>query len=164
MGATSVSQNLSQPPENSSDAAGESNAPVPVPSSPAPPPTDRTESTSDEAQDDVPSDQPSTAKSEMITRNTLALEAQVEERPLAKKQEQLESDEDDERPSADVEPGPGAVAQSNGGPFDQGEHTKPKHHRKALLKNDDTELLRVGQVRFQLFVVACFPNLGKLAT
>ncbi|KAF8560165.1 hypothetical protein OG21DRAFT_1480001 [Imleria badia] len=59
----------------------------------------------------------------MLTQNSLALEAQVEERPLAKKQEELQDAE------------PTVVSTGN---------VKAEHPKKALLKNDDVELRRVG--------------------
>ena len=77
----------------------------------------------------------------MLTQNSLALEAQVEERPLAKKQEELQ----------------GIVIRSKSYSYNDTstdtEHTvastgnvKPEQPRKALLKNDDMELRRVGTV------------------
>ncbi|KAF8140463.1 hypothetical protein EV363DRAFT_1501642 [Boletus edulis] len=59
----------------------------------------------------------------LLTQNSLALEAQVEERPLAKKQEELQDTEHTIASTGDV---------------------KAEHPRKALLKNDDVELRRVG--------------------
>lgn len=95
-----------------------------------------------------PSDEPtSNSKSEMITQNALALEAQVEERPLAKKQEQLESD-DDAAEAAAADEDTSADPTHSDTPSE--DHTKAKHHRKALLKNDDVELTRVGQVSSHL--------------
>ncbi|KAJ7684787.1 hypothetical protein DFH06DRAFT_1073723 [Mycena polygramma] len=74
----------------------------------------------------------------MLTQNTIALEAQVEERPLAKKQEQLEVALD-EAPTPTQSP---AVV-SNEAPTP----APKKHHRKAaLLKNDDNELQRLGRL------------------
>ncbi|KIK94105.1 hypothetical protein PAXRUDRAFT_828314 [Paxillus rubicundulus Ve08.2h10] len=61
----------------------------------------------------------------LLTQNSMALEAQVEERPLAKKQEALQD-------------ATNAVA-----PIEQ---PKTDHPRKALLKNDDAELRRVGEL------------------
>ncbi|KAG9314177.1 hypothetical protein JVU11DRAFT_4963 [Chiua virens] len=61
----------------------------------------------------------------LLTQNSLALEAQVEERPLAKKQEELQ----------DAEP---SVASKDS--------VKTEYPRKALLKNDDVELRRVGML------------------
>ena len=79
----------------------------------------------------------------MIARNSLALEAQVEERPLAKLQEELQE-------AANGQLASESLASSTSG---QSEKTlKPsetpgeKHHRKALLKNDDIELQRIKQV------------------
>ncbi|KAI9570383.1 hypothetical protein HD554DRAFT_2321490 [Boletus coccyginus] len=59
----------------------------------------------------------------LLTQNSLVLEAQVEERPLAKKQEELQDAEH-------------TIASTS--------NVKAEHPRKALLKNDDVELRRVG--------------------
>ncbi|KAF9011114.1 hypothetical protein BDQ17DRAFT_1420544 [Cyathus striatus] len=84
----------------------------------------------------------------MLTRNNAALDAQVEQRPLAKKQEELL--EASEGESSERQPTPAAD------PMDQGSGGKEetpspsprpeKPHRKALLKNDDHELDRVGKL------------------
>jgi RNA polymerase II subunit A-like phosphatase len=81
---------------------------------------------------------------EMITRNSLALEAQVEERPLAKLQEELQ-----EAANGQLE----SETPATHGALGESENTsKPsetpgeKHHRKALLKNDDMELQRIKRV------------------
>lgn len=85
----------------------------------------------------------------MLTRNSLALEAQVEERPLAKKQEELlvASEEkpllDEHRSSIDHPPIPDSEVKEDKS------LTSPKSEkvlRKALLKNDDAELERVNKV------------------
>ncbi|OCH95692.1 hypothetical protein OBBRIDRAFT_787897 [Obba rivulosa] len=78
-------------------------------------------------------------KNEILTQNTLALEAQVEERPLARKQEQLQEATEGEKPvpSGDAASGPTTEPQ---------ESKKEKPVRKALLKNDDRELVRVQQI------------------
>jgi len=79
----------------------------------------------------------------MLTRNSIALEAQVEERPLAKKQEAL-LESDGTGPAAS--PGDQSCAH----PMGHGKAAEPpkteKVPRKALLKNDDVELRRVGDV------------------
>ncbi|THH02377.1 hypothetical protein EW145_g6760 [Phellinidium pouzarii] len=112
------------------------------------PPTVSLSSLSEEETDETtvhPTDgQQSVVKTNMITQNTLALEAQVEERPLARKQEQLESDDgvgnaDDSALSPELTDN----TSQNGAVVDQSEHLKVKHHRKALLKNDDDELTRL---------------------
>ena len=125
----------SDPPETGDVASN----PTPVPSS-SPPLTSGSDAETDDTLEVTEEEQQSSAKSEMITQNTLALEAQVEERPLAKKQEQLDHDGDAEGqngPSFSESNGDGA---QNGVPNEEGEAGKPKHHRKALLKNDDFEL------------------------
>lgn len=91
-------------------------------------------------------------KNEILTRNTEALEAQVEERPLAKAQEELQetetAEEDAAAAAAAAQPAAEAVAATNGGVAPPAAEHKPKerHVRKALLKNDDAELTRVKQV------------------
>lgn len=87
---------------------------------------------------DFSSDEQEEIRDQEILANTLALEAQVEERPLAKKQEQLlETSEGDKTTApSDVASSPSAGAQE----------PKEKHIRKALLKNDDRELSRVQRV------------------
>ncbi|EJD03740.1 uncharacterized protein FOMMEDRAFT_105888 [Fomitiporia mediterranea MF3/22] len=143
MGTGNVSQDGPETPTESSDAPAQLTPPIPVPSSPTPPSTTGSEPVSEDTADELPGDQQSAKKTEMITQNTLALEAQVEERPLAKKQEQLESDDDTEKPDDAKE---SEHRSSNGETVVQTEHPKSKHHRKALLKNDDTELMRVRQL------------------
>ncbi len=110
---------------------------------------------SDESEDLLESEAPSSpavedefaelAKDEMLTRNTLALEAQFEERPLAKEQEKLEKTAEEvvdnsEQQSSEAEP-----AQNGDASSDAEKREKPV--RKALLKNDDIELTRVRKVR-----------------
>ncbi|OSD03375.1 hypothetical protein PYCCODRAFT_1409741 [Trametes coccinea BRFM310] len=89
-------------------------------------------------------------KNEILSRNTEALEAQVEERPLAKKQEELQETAAGEAEAASAgQPAASAVPVANG----NGEVTaaqqplkRERPVRKALLKNDDTELLRVRKI------------------
>ena len=77
----------------------------------------------------------------MLTQNSLALEAQRDERPLAKKQEQLQ-----DVPAMGAIPD-AAVAQP-GIEAANGQEAKSKRaSAKALLKNDDRELERVRKVR-----------------
>ncbi|KAI0828927.1 hypothetical protein BC628DRAFT_1315803 [Trametes gibbosa] len=92
-------------------------------------------------------------KNEILTRNTEALEAQVEERPLAKKQEELQETAAEGSPAAPAvvaadETTADAASATNGEGQPSAEQ-KPKKERpvrKALLKNDDTELGRVKQI------------------
>lgn len=98
-------------------------------------------------------------KTEILARNADALDAQLEERPLAKKQEQLQEEEDEsEKSVADTngtnehgeEAKAGQGAEGEGATTEPAKSTTPKpekHVRKALLKNDDTELVRVQKVR-----------------
>jgi len=79
----------------------------------------------------------------MIDQNSLALEAQVEERPLAKKQEELEASPSEQAPAA-----PGASVNPPSEPETRGGGTKKRNKvpLKALLRNDDFELRRVRNV------------------
>ena len=83
------------------------------------------------------------AKTEMIARNADVLEAQLEERPLAKQQEKLQEAEDASE-SDEAEKTPSLIGSSENGeasqsPTEDTSHSttpKPeKHVRKALLKN-----------------------------
>ncbi|KIY69388.1 hypothetical protein CYLTODRAFT_420781 [Cylindrobasidium torrendii FP15055 ss-10] len=101
-----------------------------IPNSPASPPKPK-----QTAQSPTP-EETSAAEAEqkaMITQNSIALEAQVEERPLAKAQEQLGA-EGDTNPS-------GGLSEATTPEAPQ----SPGRKGKALLKNDDTELERVRQ-------------------
>lgn len=84
-------------------------------------------------------------KDEMVTRNTLALEAQMEERPLAKKQEELQEASAAQTNGQEVSSHVGMADSGVGG--DAAEVGKEKPARRALLKNDDVELERVKAVR-----------------
>ncbi|KAI0660647.1 hypothetical protein C8Q70DRAFT_913594 [Cubamyces menziesii] len=85
-------------------------------------------------------------KNEILSRNTQALEAQVEERPLAKKQEELQETVNGESTSSE-QPTTGTVPATNGSDASAEQQPKRERHvRKALLKNDDTELQRVKQI------------------
>lgn len=139
MSATNVTQAPSTPSQSA--------PPTQVPSSPPPSLPVDDQQDSEEGPDELSDEKPSVSKSEMIARNALALEAQLEERPLAKKQEELESDDDEaEKPNDLANSDPRVDGQSNGTSA-QADHTKVKHHRRALLKNDDDELKRIGRVR-----------------
>ncbi|KAI0756315.1 hypothetical protein C8Q80DRAFT_1127923 [Daedaleopsis nitida] len=86
-------------------------------------------------------------KDEMLEQNTLALEAQYEERPLAKEQEKLQktAEEAAEHGEEKTEPGSSQSIQ-NGDAAPTPEQKKEKPIRKALLKNDDAELIRVKKI------------------
>ena len=99
----------------------------------------------------VETDDEELEKRTMLTRNSIALEAQLEERPLAKKQEELEEQEQKE----ETQDQSGGDASEPSGK--EGESTEVKtnvtpqpllhkHIPKALLRNDDYELLRVKNV------------------
>lgn len=105
---------------------------TPKPPPPKPVPENPTSPTPEEAE------RVQQEKSSMIAQNSRALLAQVDERPLAKKQEKL--DDEEEEKSA---PEPQAVESDN-----ESTHSSKhgKHGHKALLKNDDTELQRVGKL------------------
>lgn len=72
----------------------------------------------------------------MVAANSLALEAQLEERPLARKQEALlDGSAAKEADEISVDDGKGAK-----------EKEEASQIKKALLKNDDAELQRVSKV------------------
>ena len=93
-------------------------------------------------------------KDEMLTRNTLALEAQFEERPLAKEQEKLQKTAEEATDKTEQNPSAAEPPQNGDAPSDA-EQKKEKPVRKALLKNDDTELERVKKVRRGLLCSEC---------
>ncbi|KAI0684753.1 hypothetical protein BC835DRAFT_1523744 [Cytidiella melzeri] len=92
------------------------------------------------------------AKTEILARNADALDAQLEERPLAKQQELLQEAEDASE-KIEAEKAPSENGKSEHGEVSdervpsQSVTPKPeKHLRKALLKNDDVELVRVQKL------------------
>uniref|UniRef100_A0A0W0FMF3 protein-serine/threonine phosphatase n=1 Tax=Moniliophthora roreri TaxID=221103 RepID=A0A0W0FMF3_MONRR len=100
-----------------------------------------------------PDESPQTSKEAMITRNSLALEAQVEERPLAKRQEALQDPSKGSQPKpndqavADPSSTTSSGAEGNKEQVESAAEAKPeKIPRKALLKNDDTELDRINKL------------------
>ncbi|KAH8119974.1 hypothetical protein DFH11DRAFT_1500359 [Phellopilus nigrolimitatus] len=147
MVASTVTENSSTRTTSSHESESpKPTPPIPVPSSSSPPVSSPSETESAEIALD-PTDAPQSAgKKDMITQNTLALEAQVEERPLAKMQEQLESDDEADNSGNNTSPEPKNDGLQNEVAIVQGDLAKAKHHRKALLKNDDAELVRVGQL------------------
>ncbi|EPQ60326.1 hypothetical protein GLOTRDRAFT_118635 [Gloeophyllum trabeum ATCC 11539] len=86
-------------------------------------------------------------KTALITQNSLALEAQLEDRPLAKKQEELQSTEDEN--ATEGEPRSRESTTPEAAPEEEPDNAvakQPKAARKALLRNDDYELQRVQQL------------------
>jgi RNA polymerase II subunit A-like phosphatase len=81
---------------------------------------------------------------EMIARNSLALEAQVEERPLAKLQEELQEAANDQLESESPVGSTSSQSENTSKPSET--PGEKHHHRKALLKNDDVELRRIKRV------------------
>ena len=85
----------------------------------------------------------------MLRQNTMALELQLEERPLAKRQTELLRTSE-EPTSTDSNPPQAETGQQDTkvpDPLEEQKHEEQKHERKALLKNDDHELERVSRVR-----------------
>lgn len=83
----------------------------------------------------MPAQPPPGKDLEMLTRNNAALDAQLEERPLAKKQEELQEHDDAQQASTSA-----SVKE----PW-----LKPENlPKKTLLKNDDHELERLGKVGY----------------
>ena len=76
----------------------------------------------------------------MLTRNNAALDAQLEERPLAKKEKELQEHETQENQQAEQ------LATETTSNVKEPSPKPEKHHKKALLKNDDYELVRIGKV------------------
>jgi RNA polymerase II subunit A C-terminal domain phosphatase len=90
-------------------------------------------------------------KKSMLTQNSLALEAQVEERPLARKQEELQAAPGDQVSNGSVE----VDNDTDKVPESQDESGHRKRHKapaKALLKNNDFELQRVKGVSSVTFL------------
>ncbi|GJE86193.1 RNA polymerase II subunit A C-terminal domain phosphatase [Phanerochaete sordida] len=138
---------------------------TPVPQAPSAPgiPPAAPESPSDTAVTSIPNDVTEEElveieKTAILARNADALDAQMEERPLAKKQEELQEEEDQEEEEAEKKESESPEPTTNGDtkgdtpkPANGVEVEKPStphkhHHRKALLKNSDTELLRVQRI------------------
>ncbi|KAI0049263.1 hypothetical protein FA95DRAFT_1489590 [Auriscalpium vulgare] len=115
---------------------------LPVPGSPSPLTSD---STLVAAADVAEVDEAEIVKKDMLTRNSLALEAQVEERPLAKLQEELQEVSDKEE-DAEKAVDSTSAEEPSATPPDSKPPESPKHHRKPLLKNDDVELERVKKI------------------
>lgn len=97
-------------------------------------------------------------KKAMLSKNSETLNAQVKERPLAKMQEELKQSTTEE---SSPEAAPTTSKQEDESQEEKKEGSeadapkKPakiqKTPRKALLKNDDTELTRIDQVRLNDF-------------
>lgn len=78
----------------------------------------------------------------MLTQNNAALDAQLEERPLARKEKELQENKSQEEQQSEQ-------TTSETTPVVKEPSPKPeKMHKKALLKNDDYELIRIGKVCF----------------
>lgn len=94
-----------------------------------------------------------TAGDSLVLQNNAALDAQLEERPLAKAERKLqehEKEEAEQSPTeADTSPSPTPESDKENKDHQKDDH----HHRKALLKNDDAELQRVGKVLACLLAV-----------
>ncbi|KAH9486412.1 RNA polymerase II subunit A C-terminal domain phosphatase [Psilocybe cubensis] len=83
----------------------------------------------------------------MFTQNNAALDAQLEERPLAKKEKELQEHEIQEQQAAEKTPTPPETPASVEKLPTPTPSPKPeKMHKKALLKNDDYELERIGKL------------------
>lgn len=95
----------------------------------------------------------------MLRQNTMALELQLEERPLARRQTELLRTSEEPAP-ADSNPQQAETGQKDikvPDTLEEQRHEEQKHERKALLKNDDHELERVSRVRNRPIV--CMPYL-----
>ncbi|KAJ2918420.1 hypothetical protein MD484_g2018, partial [Candolleomyces efflorescens] len=115
-------------------------APTPTPSTVDSPPASDGDNTSADVNGD-------TTKAEaevnvLLNENNAALDAQLEERPLAKKEKELQEHEEEEEIKQAQPPDKAKATAEPSVPTAHDHH----HHRKALLKNDDTELQRVGKL------------------
>lgn len=142
-----------QPPSPSSDLAAPP-PPSPLPTHSSPTLSSASETAIHESSPAlVESDDEEAEKRTMLTRNSIALEAQVEERPLAKKQEELEEQEHKEE-TQNQSGGDASEPNSKGAESVEVEtdatpqSTLHKHTAKPLLRNDDYELSRVKSVRY----------------
>jgi RNA polymerase II subunit A-like phosphatase len=86
----------------------------------------------------------------LLSTNNAALDEQLEQRPLAKKQEELEgavvqetNNSSSEQPSSENQPS--ASEQTAESDISTSTH-HPEKPKQALLKNDDVELDRIGKV------------------
>lgn len=119
-------------------------------------PSDSSESATPTAVDTSPIVPPSPVEEEiaelqttaMLTRNNAALDAQLEERPLAKKEKELQEHEIQENQQAEH------LAAETASDVKEPSPKPEKHHKKALLKNDDYELIRIGKVRAFFFTLS----------
>lgn len=90
----------------------------------------------------------------MLTQNNAALDAQLEERPLAKKEKELQEHAVEEQKQP--EPTASATPSEVSTPAAKEPSPKPeKPHKKALLKNDDYELVRIGKVGHLYYHACC---------
>jgi RNA polymerase II subunit A-like phosphatase len=137
-------------------------APISLPSSSSetkPPPSEDVTTTSDASTSDVPvpsvvnGDESAAAETAeqtvLVLQNNAALDAQLEERPLAKAEKELQEHEEEDAeqtptPADNITTSPSPTPESD---KENKDHKDDHHHhRKALLKNDDVELDRVGKV------------------
>ncbi|TFK56764.1 hypothetical protein OE88DRAFT_1670218 [Heliocybe sulcata] len=141
----------SPPPADTSDSPQQGTVTPEASKPPSPDSTVVAGSPTSSASSTVPSssaeEEEELTKSALITQNSLALEAQLEDRPLARKQEELQNTEQEEVPRGESPPSerttPEALAEEQ--PED-GSAKQIKPVRKALLRNDDYELQRVHQL------------------
>ncbi|KAL0575242.1 CTD phosphatase Fcp1 [Marasmius crinis-equi] len=143
-------------------------AATPQPTTPPPKPSESPEALTPDPLGPTQAEDPDRVSKEvMITQNSLALEAQVEERPLAKRQEELQdvpAPVENKAPEASTASVGSAEAPPQDENAEQGKNAPStnalvkveKTPRKALLKNDDRELDRVksllDEIHRQFFV------------
>ncbi|KAF9566917.1 hypothetical protein CPC08DRAFT_627531 [Agrocybe pediades] len=84
----------------------------------------------------------------MLSQNNAALDAQLEERPLAKKEKEMQEHDVDEQKHSEAPATPTSTTPSTASEaLTPDSSPKPeKAHKKALLKNDDYELIRIGKL------------------
>ncbi|KAJ2927695.1 hypothetical protein H1R20_g9386, partial [Candolleomyces eurysporus] len=117
-------------------------APAPAPTPTPTPSKSDSPSASDEENSSVDVNGDTTEVSVLLNENNAALDAQLEERPLAKKEKEMQEHEEEEEAKQTQSPDKATTTTQ---PSESNAHDH-HHHRKALLKNDDTELQRVGKL------------------
>jgi RNA polymerase II subunit A-like phosphatase len=131
-----------QKPSSTSNKATPVTSATPVSSAAAPTLTTDAAKAVQDAEDDA-----------ALDKVTQVLDAQLEERPLAKKQDELADADADaiadaaSKDGITEEPSMPCDSVENGKQLDAPPKKAPKAHKQALLKNDDYELVRVQAVR-----------------
>lgn len=83
----------------------------------------------------------------MLSTNNAALDEQFEQRPLAKKQEELQGTVVSETSSTSSQASDSKNKLENETPTEESPTPQTEKPMQALLKNDDVELNRIGKVK-----------------